>query len=76
MKANEVVVGGRYLAKISARVVVVRVLRIGDTSHAWSGRRTTRYECLNEATGRTLSLSLMRFRGPVSVVPQPPPPLT
>src|SRR5262249_18087797 len=64
MKAAEIDVGGRYYAKISGRVVVVRVLRIVETSHAWSGRRTTKYQVLNEATGRVLSLSLMRFRGP------------
>ena len=75
MKANEITVGGRYLAKISARVVVVRVLRIVETSHAWSGRRTTKYQCLNEATNRVLSLPLMRFRAAVPVVQQPPPPL-
>jgi hypothetical protein len=66
MKGNQIQVNGRYYAKVSGRVVVVKVLHIMETFHAWSGRRTTKYEVLNEATNRVLTLSVMRLRGVVT----------
>jgi hypothetical protein len=58
MKACDIVVHGRYLARVSGRIVRVRVDRIYDGSN---GRK--RYDVTNMATGRTTSFrSATRFR--------------
>jgi hypothetical protein len=58
MRAKDVMIGGRYLAKVSGRIVVVRVDQIRD---GLSGRK--RYDVTNMATGRTTSFrSALRFR--------------
>jgi hypothetical protein len=63
MKASEISVGARCLAKIGGTVVPVRVLQVEETTHPWTGRRVTKYRCLNERTNRVVLLSLMRLRG-------------
>jgi hypothetical protein len=58
MRASEIQIGGRYLAKVSGRIVVVRVDQIRD---GLNGRK--RYDVTNTATGRTTSFrSALRFR--------------
>ena len=61
MKISEVRVGGRYSAKVSNKLTIVRVERIGDT-HTYAGVRK-RIVAVNEATGRTIILrSAQRLR--------------
>jgi hypothetical protein len=58
MRASDIQVGGRYLAKVSGRIVVVRVDQIRD---GLSGRK--RYDVTNMATGRTTTFrSASRLR--------------
>jgi hypothetical protein len=58
MRASEIQIGGRYLAKVSGRIVVVRVDQIRE---GHDGRR--RYDVTNLTTGRTTSFrSAARFR--------------
>ena len=55
MKKAEVVIGGRYLAKVSGSVVPVRVL----AEHSLGG-----WLCKNENSGRSIRVkSAQRFRG-------------
>ena len=62
MKAREIEVGGRYLAKVSGQMRVVRVDRIHTN---YDGR--SRYEVTNLATGRrTTFRSPAKFRGPAA----------
>lgn len=71
MKKDEIVVGGLYLAKVSDRVVTVRVDRIeeGHSTRGTNGRKTIYYEVTNLSTGRkTTFRSAAKFRGPA---PQP-----
>jgi len=59
MKKSEVVVGGRYVAKVSGRLVAVRVVDIREIPPAeWSSRSAwrTRILAVNEATGRTITI--------------------
>jgi hypothetical protein len=63
MKASEISVGRRYFAKISGTVVTIRVLQVDEMVQPWTGRRVTKYRCLNERTNRVVLLSLMRLRG-------------
>ena len=56
MKLNDVQAGGRYTAKVSGRIVTVRVVEIvavGATR--WSNAKT-RIEAVNEATGRRITV--------------------
>jgi len=59
MKQVEIFVGGRYLAKVSGRVVPVTVLDVYIPS--FSGMHT-RYIVKNEVTGREIRCSSSRFR--------------
>lgn len=55
MKKADVVIGGRYLAKVSGTVVPVRV----KAEHSLGG-----WLCTNEQTGRSIRVkSAQRFRG-------------
>ena len=64
MKLNDVKVGGRYLAKVSQQVQVVRVLAIEESS-TFRGRARTLIQAVNEATGRRITIrSPQRLRGP------------
>lgn len=52
MKAKEIQVGQMYTAKVSGKVVPVRVLSI-DTQDVF-GRQRTSYRCRNSRTGREI----------------------
>ena len=69
MKLSEIHVGGRYLAKVSGSVQVVRVTELREIPPAsWSSRsawRTLIY-AVNETTGRKITIrSPQRLRAPV-----------
>ena len=56
MKLSEVEIGGRYTAKVSGRIVTVRVVEIvAVEATRWSNAKT-RIEAVNEATGRRVSI--------------------
>lgn len=79
MKQDEIRIGGRYLARISGKVVPVRVEAIRDTLTArrgpsYTGMPRTRlrlvYDVTNLATGRkTTFRSAAKFRGPAPAEP-------
>lgn len=66
MKISEIEIGGRYLAKVSGRSVVVRVTDIRETpASTWSHRRVCRKRifAVNEKTGREITVrSAQRLR--------------
>lgn len=74
MKQIHVEIGGRYTAKVSGRVVPVRVLRMVEqerySGRDYSGnsryRTTRRYVCRNEVTGREITCSAARLRRALS----------
>ena len=70
MKLSEVEVGGRYTAKVSGRIVTVRVVEIiAVEATRWSNAKT-RIEAVNEATGRRVSIrSPQRLRRRVEQAP-------
>lgn len=58
MKKRDVQIGGRYYAKVSGSVVVVRITAFLYSRSGW--------EAVNEATGRTVQIkSAQRLRGAV-----------
>lgn len=62
MRKAEIVLGGRYLAKVSGQVVVVRVFEIRKGRQGQDG-----YRCVNHKTGRKIYVkSAARFRGVAS----------
>ena len=62
MKKNDVKVGHTYLAKVSDRVVQVRI----DSRHSKSGWNAT-----NTATGKRIHIkSAQRLRGPAKTTPK------
>lgn len=69
MKLSDVMVGGRYLAKISGRVQVVRVVELKEVPPAgWSrsDRWRTLFYAVNEATGRKVTIrSAQKLRSKV-----------
>jgi hypothetical protein len=66
MKIEEIEIGGRYLAKVSGRQVVVRVSDIREVpTSTWSSRRVCRKRivAVNEKTGREITMrSAQRLR--------------
>ena len=54
MKLNEVQVGGRYLAKVSGSLQVLRVVSLYTRYDLLRKREKTTIECVNERTGRTI----------------------
>jgi hypothetical protein len=63
LKLSEVEVGGRYAAKVSGRVVTVRVVEIVLVEATRFSRARTSIEAVNEATGRRISIrSPLRLR--------------
>ena len=63
MKLSDVQVGGRYTAKVSGRIVTVRVVEIVAVEATRWSRAKTRIEAVNEATGRQISIrSPLRLR--------------
>jgi len=63
LKLSDVQVGGRYTAKVSGRIVTVRVVEIvAVEATRWSNAKT-RIEAVNEATGRRITIrSPLRLR--------------
>lgn len=65
MVQSEIVVGGRYTAKVSnvlTTVIVNRIEPVGGSSYR---RAFTRYHCVNEKTGRKIVIrSAAKFRKP------------
>ena len=70
MKLSDVQVGGRYTAKVSGRIVTVRVVEIAQVEATrWSSAKT-RIEAVNEATGRRITIrSPQRLRRRVDQTP-------
>lgn len=77
MKGADIKIGCRYLAKVSGRIVAVRVLRETErlsTTRHWGKVPTvnvrTSWECVSEETGRKILVkSAVRFRCPVHAPP-------
>jgi len=61
MKARQVSIGGRYYAKISGKLVVVRVL----VQSPYTRGNLPLFYAVNEATGRRILISPRRLRGAV-----------
>ena len=72
MKLSDIVVGGRYRAKVSGTVCTVRVVELKEVPPAsWSatGRWRTLIYAVNEATGRKITIrSPQRLRSKVEGV--------
>ena len=70
MKLSEIEVGGRYVAKVSGALTVVRVLAIREVPPAGYGRSDrwkTRIDVVNERTRRKLTFaSATRLRRPAA----------
>lgn len=67
MKAKEIEVGGTYLAKVSGRIVRVRVTGTREVAQGRTGYRTA-WEVTSLATGRRITVhSPQRFRERVEV---------
>jgi hypothetical protein len=65
MKKSQIKIGGIYVAKVSNKLVNVRVNSI-ETVPSYGDRTTTRYGVTNLATGRQTSFrSATKFRGEV-----------
>jgi len=65
MKKQDIKVGGLYKAKVSGKVVTVRVDRIKDQT-SFNGKAATSYDVTNLSTGRkTTFRSAMKFRSAV-----------
>ena len=56
MKLSEVQVGGRYTAKVSGKVQVVRIVEIREGPASKWSRARTQIEAVNEATGRRITI--------------------
>ena len=64
MKLKDIEIGGRYLAKVSGKLVRVRVVEIREASSYGSAK--TLIEAVNESTGRRITIrSPQRLRKPV-----------
>jgi hypothetical protein len=62
MKVRQVMSGGRYYAKISGKLSIVRVLM----QSPYMRGNMPLYYAVNEATGRRILISPRRLRGAVS----------
>lgn len=66
MKSSEIIIGGVYMAKVSGRVVPVRVIEKRERWHprpAPHGTMRDYWVCRSEMTGRTIEVkSSQRFR--------------
>jgi len=63
MKKNQIETGGKYVAKVSGKIVTVRVDSIEDKWGTLRDRSVTRYNITNLDTGRkTIFKSAQRFR--------------
>ncbi len=63
MKLHEIEIGGRYTAKISGKLTVVRILEERVRYDAFRRRERTTWLAVNEATGRKVEIpSAQRLR--------------
>ena len=63
MKLKEVEIGGRYHARVSGRVAVVRVTGMEEVAGYGRSRARTVISAVNETTGREISMrSAQRWR--------------
>ena len=63
MKLSDIQVGGRYTAKVSGKVQVVRITEILEVPASKWSRAKTQIEAVNEATGRRVTIrSPLRLR--------------
>src|SRR5688572_13321346 len=70
MKKDEVTIGGTYTAKVSDKVVPVRI-----TAEKWAGDKHVGWAGVNVQTGKTVRIkSAQRLRAPVGSPAQPEPP--
>ena len=66
MKSKDVEVGGRYTAKISGKLTIVRILEERVRYDALRRRERTTWLALNETTGRKVDIrSAQRLRNRV-----------
>ena len=66
MKLKDIQIGGRYVAKISGRLAVVRVTELKEVPAFASDRWKTLIYAVNEATGRRITIrSPQRLRNRV-----------
>jgi hypothetical protein len=66
MKLKDIQIGGRYVAKISGRLAVVRVTELKEVPALASDRWKTLIYAVNEATGRRITVrSPQRLRSRV-----------
>lgn len=66
MKSKDVEIGGRYIAKISGKLTIVRILEERVRYDAFRRRERTTWLALNEATGRKIDIrSAQRLRSRV-----------
>jgi hypothetical protein len=66
MRAREIKIGGVYLAKVSGRVVPVKVLKV-TTRYLHPNRWRDQWRCVNTVTGREITVrSPQRFRKEVT----------
>jgi hypothetical protein len=66
MKLKEIEVGGRYTAKVSGQLAVVRVVELKQVPAFASDRWKTIIYAVNESTGRQVTIrSPQRLRGRV-----------
>ena len=56
MKRTEIQIGGRYTAKVSGKIQVVRVVEVRDVPALGSSRAKHQIEAVNEATGRRITI--------------------
>lgn len=56
MKLKDIEIGGRYRAKVSGRLVTVRVTAIRQVATAYSARSRTIIDAVNESTGRQITV--------------------
>ncbi len=62
MKAKEIEIGGTYVAKVSGRLVQIRVSATREVTQGRTGARTV-WDAVNLATGRKIVIrSPQRFR--------------
>lgn len=56
MKLKDIEIGGRYVAKVSGKLQVVRILDLRSSCDPFSGRERTTFMAVNESTGRRITI--------------------
>ena len=69
MKANEIIVGHVYMAKVNGKVQRVRVTQARQSSPDRAGRSRPMFMGINVSTGRAVGpYAPSRFRGPAQEI--------